>query len=162
MSLFCSLVSIIYPTCCVSYNILITLAPPTFLYVPSQVYISMGKLSVFLCLMIPSEKWFCSCFNTGQIVNYHCLNVKCINLAKIKSAGGRDRMVVGFTTTYVISAYHHWCCELESRPGRGVQHYVIKFVSYWRQVGGFLRVLWFPPPIKLTVMILLKYCWKWR
>ena len=27
---------------------------------------------------------------------------------------GRDHMVVGFTTTYAISAYHHWCCELES------------------------------------------------
>jgi len=23
-------------------------------------------------------------------------------------------MVVGLTTTYVISAYHHWCCEFES------------------------------------------------
>jgi len=23
----------------------------------------------------------------------------------------RDRMVVGFTTTYAISAYRHWCCE---------------------------------------------------
>ena len=31
-----------------------------------------------------------------------------------------------------------------------IQHYVIKFVSDLRQVGGFLRVLWFPPPIKLT------------
>ena len=27
------------------------------------------------------------------------------------SRHGRDRMVVGFTTTYVISAYHHYCCE---------------------------------------------------
>jgi len=35
---------------------------------------------------------------------------------------GRDRMVVGFTTTYAISAYHHWCCWLES--GWGLQHYV--------------------------------------
>jgi hypothetical protein len=61
---------------------------------------------------------------------------------------GRDRMVVGFTTIYAISAYHHWCCEFESRPGRGVQHYVIKFVSDLRQVGGFLKVLRFPPPIK--------------
>jgi hypothetical protein len=25
----------------------------------------------------------------------------------------RDRMVVGFTTTYAIGAYHHWCCEFE-------------------------------------------------
>ena len=53
---------------------------------------------------------------------------------------------VGFTTTYVISAYHHWCCEFESRSGRDVQHYVIKVVSNLRQVDGFLRVLWFPPP----------------
>jgi len=37
---------------------------------------------------------------------------------------GRDRMLVGFTTTYAISAYHHWCCAFESRPGRCVQHYV--------------------------------------
>jgi hypothetical protein len=67
--------------------------------------------------------------------------------------------VVGFTTTYIISAYHHWCCEFESRSGRGVQHYVIKFVNDLRQVSGFLR---FPPPIKLTATILLKYCWKWH
>jgi hypothetical protein len=26
------------------------------------------------------------------------------------SRRGRDRMVVGFTTTYAISSYHHWCC----------------------------------------------------
>jgi hypothetical protein len=35
-------------------------------------------------------------------------------------------MVVGFTTTYAIGAYHHCCCEFESRSGRGVQH-VIKY-----------------------------------
>jgi len=29
---------------------------------------------------------------------------------------GLDRMVVEFT--YAISAYHHWCCEFESRSGR--------------------------------------------
>jgi hypothetical protein len=75
---------------------------------------------------------------------------------------GCDRMVVGFTTTYVISAYHHWCCEFESRSGRGVQHYVIKFVSDLRQASGFLQVLRFPPPIKLTVTIWMKYCWKWH
>jgi len=35
---------------------------------------------------------------------------------------GRARMVVGFTTIYAISAYHHWCFEFESRSGRGVQY----------------------------------------
>jgi hypothetical protein len=65
----------------------------------------------------------------------------------------RDRMVVGFTTTYAICAYHHWCCEFESPSGRGVQHYAIQFVSYLRQVCAFLWVLRFPPPIKLTSTI---------
>ena len=36
------------------------------------------------------------------------------------------------------------------------------FVSILRQVSGFLQVLRFPPPIQLTAMIYLKYCWKWR
>jgi hypothetical protein len=34
-----------------------------------------------------------------------------------------------------------------------IQYYVIKFVIDLWQVGGFLRVLLFPPPIKLTAMI---------
>ena len=34
-----------------------------------------------------------------------------------------------------------------------IQHYVIKFVSDLRQVGYFLQILRFPPPIKLTVTI---------
>ena len=38
-----------------------------------------------------------------------------------------------------------------STPAQGeVYNIVIKFVSDLRQVGGFLRVFWFPPPIKLT------------
>ena len=35
--------------------------------------------------------------------------------------GGRGRdMVVGFTTTYAISAYHHWSCRFEPRSWQGV------------------------------------------
>jgi hypothetical protein len=49
-----------------------------------------------------------------------------------------------------------------SNPVQGevysIKHYVIKFVSYLRQVGGFLWVLRFPPPIKQTATIELKYC----
>ena len=33
---------------------------------------------------------------------------------------GRDRMVVGFTTTCAISAHHHLSCEDEPRSWRGV------------------------------------------
>jgi putative lipase involved disintegration of autophagic bodies len=71
----------------------------------------------------------------------------------LKGRHDRDGMVVGFTTTYAICAYHHWCYEFESRSGRGVQHHVIKFVSDLWQVGGYLRVLRFPPLIKLTATI---------
>jgi hypothetical protein len=38
-----------------------------------------------------------------------------------------------------------------------IQH-VIKLISDLRQVSGFLRVFRFPPPIKLTATIKLKYC----
>jgi hypothetical protein len=57
---------------------------------------------------------------------------------------GRDRMHI---TTNVVS----------SNPALGevhsIQHYVIKFVSDLRQIGGFLRVFQFPPPTKLTATI---------
>jgi len=33
---------------------------------------------------------------------------------------GRDRIVIGFTTTYAISVYHNLYSEIESRSGRGV------------------------------------------
>jgi hypothetical protein len=41
----------------------------------------------------------------------------------------RDRMIVGFTTAYAISAYHHYR-KFESLSGKvySIQHYVILFV----------------------------------
>jgi phosphatidylserine decarboxylase len=53
---------------------------------------------------------------------------------------------VPITTTVVSSNPIHG--EVYS-----IQHYVIKFVSDLRQVGGFLRVPRFPPPKKLTATI---------
>jgi hypothetical protein len=34
-----------------------------------------------------------------------------------------------------------------------IQHYVIMFVSDLRQVSGFLQVLQFPPPVKLSATV---------
>ena len=39
-----------------------------------------------------------------------------------------------------------------------IQQYVIKFFSDLREVGDFLWVLRFPPPIKVTTTAKLKYC----
>ena len=50
---------------------------------------------------------------------------------------GRDLMVVGFTNTFPVSAYHHTSCGFEPRSWRGVlviQHYVVKFISDVRQI----------------------------
>jgi hypothetical protein len=62
---------------------------------------------------------------------------------------GRDRMIVGYITTYVISAYHYYNV-VSSNPAQGkvysiqLQMYVIKFVSDLLQVIGFLWVPRFP------------------
>ena len=49
-------------------------------------------------------------------------------------------------TTKVVSSY-------PTGEVYSIQHYVIKFVSDVRQVGGFLWVLRFPPPKKLITTI---------
>ena len=41
-------------------------------------------------------------------------------LLHLEGRPGRDRMVVGFTTTCAISAYHQLSCEFESRLWRGI------------------------------------------
>jgi hypothetical protein len=59
-------------------------------------------------------------------------------------------MVVGFTTTYTISAYHH-CCEFESRSLRGVLDKTLcDKVCQWLAVvfswySGFLHQWNWPP-----------------
>jgi hypothetical protein len=59
---------------------------------------------------------------------------------------------------YIVVHAHPLCFQImSSNPVHNevysIQYCVIKFVSELRQVGGFLRVLWFPPPIKLTATI---------
>ena len=73
---------------------------------------------------------------------------------------GPDRMVVEFTQHLPVQSVPS--CDFKPRSWQvySIQHYVINFVSDLLQVGGFLRVLCFPPPIKLTAKMWLKYCWK--
>ena len=87
-------------------------------------------------------RWGCS-VRLGSSCAYH---VSTLHRMPLSFCRGSDRMVVGFTTTYAISSYHHWCCEFESRSGRGVQHYFIKFYQ-WLVTGR-----WFSPgpPVSST------------
>jgi hypothetical protein len=81
---------------------------------------------------------------------YRCIAYSFNLPLALRDGHDHDRMVVGFTTTYAIS-------NMSSNPIHGkvylIQHYVIKVVSDLLQVGDFLRVLWFPPRIKLTATI---------
>jgi magnesium-transporting ATPase (P-type) len=61
-------------------------------------------------------------------------------------------LVVGFTTTYAINAYHHERCESNLVQARCTR-YNIMWVSYLQQVCGFFRVLQFPPLIKMSFTI---------
>ena len=101
-------------------------------------------------------------FQFWQIIYIHNVCPTTMNEARrccltlTRGRRDRDRIVVGFTTTYAIDAYHHWCCRFDSQSGWGVQHYVIKFVGDLRHVCDFLWVLVFPPPIKLTITMYLE------
>jgi hypothetical protein len=62
----------------------------------------------------------------GVYVGNVCLGKFSLNLLFTKmcrGCHGHDHMVVGFTTTHTISAYHHYSCKFKSRS------YAIKFVS---------------------------------
>ena len=63
---------------------------------------------------------------------------------------GLHHMVVGFTTAL---CYQCLSPIFSLNPAHGqvysIQCFMIKFVNDLQQVGGFLRVLRFPPPIKL-------------
>ena len=57
------------------------------------------------------------------------------------SGGGGDRMLVGFTTTCAISAYHHLRCEFEPRSWLGVfDTTLLDKVCQWLATGQ-----WFYP-----------------
>ena len=54
---------------------------------------------------------------------------------------GRDRMVVGFTTTCAISTYHYKSCELESRLWRCVLNITLcDKVCQWLVAGQWLSL----------------------
>jgi hypothetical protein len=88
--------------------------------------------------------WQFIVFLLTTIVNLHFIGWYC--LRKTVKIGSQCRIL--------------WNTPFSSNPAHGevysIQHYVIKFASYWQQVGSFFRVLQFPPPIKLTAKILLK------
>jgi hypothetical protein len=54
---------------------------------------------------------------------------------------GLDRMIVAFTTTCTINAYHHWSCVLQSRARPGIIDTTLCYKVCQRLAAG----LWFSP-----------------
>ena len=72
-----------------------------------------------------------------------------IILRQFPSPFHKDYLMTNFNLTTKITL-----TIKNSSLGVLIQHYVIKFVSDLGQVNGFLRVLQFSPPIKLTDILL--------
>ena len=62
-------------------------------------------------------------------------------------------VVVVFVWWFDLQLPMHTTNEIESSNPANGEVYSIQFVSDLQQVDGFLRVLWFSAPIKLTVTI---------
>jgi hypothetical protein len=59
-----------------------------------------------VCGFVAQSLIFCvGVYGPLLIFLFACLSLYCYVTAR----RGHARMVVGFTTTYAISAYHHWC-----------------------------------------------------
>jgi len=78
----------------------------------------------------------------------------------------RDRMLVGFLSTYAIGAYQHLSREFEGQihcEVYSIHSYIITFASD-RPLGFFIEGeggLPFPQPIKWNTTIVLNCCSKW-
>ena len=129
---------------------------------------NMYRVFVIVCLYM-----FCLCYpiikKRGNPINrFNAITWLCLSQASLCIPNAICR--VFFYVQWVderggCSFYWYWWnwlpsllgkrCEFESYSGEvySIQHYVIKFVSDLRQVRGFLWVLRFPLPIKLTATI---------
>jgi hypothetical protein len=108
--------------------------------------ISTSMLSSFICLTIKNRLPLPILI---MEVNFIRINlIKTMDLIILNpSVWSRDRKCsINISTNFVSSIpAHDEICS--------IQHYVIKFVNDLRQVDCFLRVLRFPPPLKLTATI---------
>ena len=105
------------------------------------------KVVLIIWNLYPNPRWpFVRLFKDLFFLYYKQF---CLYRLHFGGCCGHDRMVVEFTTTCAISAYHHERCKFESHSRQGVLDTALcdKVVSDLWHVVGFLRVLRFPPLI---------------
>ena len=95
--------------------------------------------SLYLC---SPHNEICYLIFVGRIDDHHCLSFfiimesNFVHAMRRSARRGRNRMVVGFTTTCTISAYHHCSCEFEPRSWWGVLDTILSDkVCQWLATG---------------------------
>ena len=111
-------------------------------------YSSLSVLHFLLTFFISAVS-ICGCF----LVCHAFLRVTMTSLTQGTITGYLPLALIWIGNVLV----YHTCKKV-----RIMYKYVIKFVSDLWHVSGFLQLHWFPPPIKLTATIYLKYCRKWH
>jgi hypothetical protein len=135
---------------CYVYHCL-SISPSSFALSVSSIYVFWLPLWYLQTLFSYSLIW-----KPLQLMAWRSLfNSRHIFSRFIRGRCGRDRMVVGFPTA--VQSMHITTKVVSLNPihgeGYSILHYVIKYVSDLWQIVGFLWVLRFPPPIKLTATI---------
>jgi hypothetical protein len=88
--------------------------------IPFSIFYNTTKRKEIMLFAINYNYW--NMCLPSHMICYLCIYVCLLPKSYItRGCHDRNRMVVEFTTTYAISAYH-WYCEFESWSGRGVQH----------------------------------------
>ena len=113
---------------------------------------SIQRWSIYIlcCRFHPFRSFFSSCYFTSRMWFQVMLHYKKVFLCLLKM----DCMMIK-SIGFVINGrwiYNYLCNKCTDVVSSNLDR-DIKFVSNLRQVGGFLRVLQFLPPIKLTATI---------
>ena len=111
---------------------------------------------ISFCLAIISVPCYASKYNPSYnmsfslLLHYNRTTLQYISTFKysmyqVRGCHGRDRMVVGFTTTCAISAYHHWSCKFEHSLWQGVlDRTICHKVFQWLATGRWFSL---DPPV---------------
>ena len=84
----------------------------------SSRHICVGRCLLFCLFSWSHGSWIYS-YLCNQCLSLHTLWVRILIMARCTT-------FIGFTTTYVIGAYHYKRCEIESRSGKvfSIHHYI--------------------------------------
>ena len=96
----------------------------------------MPQVIRFILFANNLDIWLNMCIEKKNKKTWFLIKLLSKNQTLFRGRCGHDHMVVGFATTYAISAYHHWSSKFESRTWLGVLHITFCDKVYQWHVAG--------------------------